>query len=127
VGWLDVAMDQSLPMQVGQCFAQRDSDLDALHQGQPVPALDVFAQRPWDVALGFNLLLADHVVRHVHDVKEAARRLVPSNVEDADKARMGPGHSVEMLDPIEFPVEGAVAVKLSSPYDLYGAISTQDA
>ena len=120
---LDVAVDQSMPVQVLERRGQREAQSDAFVDRQPAAEQQFAAQRTRAVTGLVADRIAAHVVGQLHHVVKVTRPT--AHVQDVELALVPARHRLEALDPGELPLEGTIVVERAPADDLDGAMQTQ--
>src|SRR5260221_11012779 len=105
---LDVAVHESMRVQVRQRASEGQADGKTLFGRKPALPAAQLLERLGDVTLGKNLIASLNVVGELHDIVEKAAGVIASDMQQADLRVLPEGYRLETYDPGEPSGEGTV-------------------
>ncbi len=134
VGWLDVAVDQAMPVEVFQRGGEAQGNPQALLHRQWPTLMQFVLERAGDVTLRIqhrgwtNRLATDHpgVIGEFHHVVEIAPFLVPAHMEHRKLGFVPARNRLESPDPFELPFGRSRVLEGMAGHNLDRPVSAHD-
>src|SRR5687767_6796161 len=123
---LDVAVNQTVSMQMFESLAKSEAHLDALLNGKTLYARKGFSERARNIFFWIDSLARLEVVSSLHDVIEAMLLLIAANLQNIDKATVSPRDGLEFFDAGKFAVERRITIEGAAADYFHGAIRAHD-
>jgi hypothetical protein len=126
-GRLDIAVHETVFVQMMQCGSEAKADLKTGFQRQLLMFGEIAVQGPWKIVLRQDLLSGYYIIGEFHDVVEVPFGIVAANLQNADQSRMGAGDRLELFHPAELPLKGTLFAESLSMDDFDRAVSAYHA